>query len=821
MSSRRGFIQSLAGVQSLAGAFAAGFPSTVRSGIFLSGEASPSERWAAAELSRCFGEMTGVRVPIATGDRLPASLGVIAVGRSAITDKIGVEAPEGESCLLKTVGETLVVAGGPQRGTMYGVFALLERLGCRWFTADIERIPKLRGISPRPFNEIVAPAFEYREVFFTEAQGKEWSARNRLNGHFHQLDASVGGRIKFQPFAHSFYELVPPDQYFETHPEYFALVAGKRRRENAQLCLTNPDVVRLAIGRVQEWLAADRDVSIVSVSQNDGGGWCECEACQRIVREEGDAVSGLLLRFVNQVAMANPGSRIDTLAYQGTADAPLVTRPAENVVVRLCPIDACQGHSMDKCAYNQRTRERLDRWLQIAPKLYLWHYSTNFSHYLAPFPNYRELIADFSRFRREGLAGIFLEGAVSEGGGGEDAELRSWLAARLMWNPELDAAAEIRDFLGAVYGPAAPLMWRYFVLRHREVEAGEHLWIDQNVEAEYLTGRFLKDGRELLNRAYQRAGTAAARRRIERQLLSIEYVETMRGRRSRARGAEYGPEDAARVKADTGRLVAKAEALGITNFREGYPLVEHARVLEASGRNYPLVRVANGAVMAEVVPELGARVIALSRGGAPANILRVPDPGELGYPDCGGLYVGVHSSYVSRARGVMWRVESATPESVRLVGALERDVVVEMEVRADGSGLVVAGKVANRGSRAAPVAVRCTGEFGFGVARRVVLDYRNRTGDTKRLQIEAGDKPADDRRILSGDDVPGGEWMLAWPDSRIRVRNRFRAEQVSRCSVGWSFRGGLGVNLSLWSEEVELGSGQELGFGSEWELEDD
>ena len=244
-----------------------------RSGlIYLSPHASPSEKWAADQLSLFVEQMTGIRLPVTDQGPISAAETAIAVGTSDVTDRLGIRAPGGESCLLKTVGETLVIAGGRQRGTMYGVFLFLERVGCRWFTSDIARIPKRQTLELAPIDEICSPAFEYREVFFTEAQGKEWSARNRLNGHFHQLDASVGGRIQYMPFAHSFYELVPPDPYFRTHPEYFALVAGKRRGEMAQLCLTNTEIVQLAVVRIGQWLGEHPDVDVVSVSQNDGGG---------------------------------------------------------------------------------------------------------------------------------------------------------------------------------------------------------------------------------------------------------------------------------------------------------------------------------------------------------------------------------------------------------------------------------------------------------------------------------------------------------------------------------------------------------------------
>ena len=164
-------------------------------------------------------------------------------------------------------------------------------------------------------------------------------------------------QIVYMPLAHSFYDLVAPDRYFENHPEYFALVYGRRQREGAQLCLTNADVLRVAVEQLDQWLVGRSDVSIVSVSQNDSGGWCECEPCRQVIKEEGGAISGLALRFVNQVAervgASYPGKIFDMLAYQDTADPPSKVRPRANVQIRLCPMDACQAHSYRTCAYNR------------------------------------------------------------------------------------------------------------------------------------------------------------------------------------------------------------------------------------------------------------------------------------------------------------------------------------------------------------------------------------------------------------------------------------------------------------------------------------
>lgn len=816
-SSRRTFVRSAGGASlvSLAGGSGLAKSRSFPASIFRSPHASLSEKRAAEELQLHIEKMTGSRMRIDVSDQLPATRAVIAVGKSVLTDQLAITPPVGEACLLRTVGETLVVAGGQARGTMYGVSVLLEKLGCRWFTPDVARIPALRAFPSLELNELHSPAFSYREVFFTEGQGREWSARNRLNGHFHLLDASVGGRIEYKPFAHSFYDLVPPDRYFDSHPEYFAYVRGKRRKELAQLCLTNEDVVSLAVQQTRNWLTENPDISIVSVSQNDGGGWCECGPCSQVIREEGGAAAGLAVRFVNrvagQLAVSHPGRIVDMVAYQDTADAPLLARPLANVQIRLCPIDACQAHSYEACVYNRALYDRVQKWSRIAPRLIVWQYSVNFSHFLMPFPNYDSLISDIPKFRRAGISGMFIEGAVSEGGGGDDAELRSYLAARLLWNPKVSAATEIHEFLEAVYGPAAKPLQNYFDLRQHEVRKGQHLWMDQNVEAGYLTDGLLREGRALLLSASQRATGDGAQRRIARHLLSLDYVTAIRSRRCVFQGGFYGPRDPAVADSAAKKLVQAATGLGVTHLREGYPIQQQVRDWGDVAARYAGVvitngAITNGAISATVIPELGGRIIALGR----ANVLRVADPGELGYPHAGGIHAGLYEGSSRQPVTVAWGGAEAAADGVVVRGATAAGHQIEVYIRFEQDAMSLRVAVTSGSEINGRLVVAVRAEFTCGGAGNAALSYLG------RAQELAGDG----RVILYEKELPGGEWSLASGLPQFRLMNRFRVQEVARCEAGWSRRNsnGLNVVMTLVSPEVDLGRGAKLSLTSLYAL---
>ena len=271
----------------------------------------------------------------------------------------------GEGFRLTTSRTSVLIEGGRDRGCLYGAMELLERVGYRWFTPEHARVPARVAIPKLDLER--RPALAYREAFFTEAQDGDWSARNRLNGHFHRLEAQHGGRYFFQPWAHSFVELIPPPSFFAQHPEYFALVEGKRRAD-AQLCLSNPDVIRLSIQRVREWIAAHPDASAYSVSQNDNADWCECEQCASL----GPTTSDRLLQFVNRIARELPDKTIDTLAYQDTRRPPRSTVPAPNVLIRFCPIEACQAHALGRCRESIDAFHDYEGWRRTAKHIVPW-----------------------------------------------------------------------------------------------------------------------------------------------------------------------------------------------------------------------------------------------------------------------------------------------------------------------------------------------------------------------------------------------------------------------------------------------------------------
>jgi hypothetical protein len=549
--------------------------------IVMAEDAIPSERHAAQELQSYLERITSVRLPLVT-DADPPRRHEILIGFNRHAAGLGAQAepaalgPDG--FVLRTEGGRLIIAGGRPRGTLNGVYTFLEeQLGVRWFTPDVEHVPLSSRVRVPALRRRVVPALEYREVFWTEMMRQgDFAARQRVNGPHHRLEDRHGGpAVVYHPFVHSFDALIPRD-LFASHPDYFPWIDGERKGGYVQRCLSHPDVLDLAIRRVKEWIRDHPEATIISVSQNDTINNCRCDACRAVDEAEGGPC-GSLLKFVNAIAEAiepdHPRVRIDTLAYQYTRRPPATIRPRRNVIIRLCSIECCFAHPLDGCPSeaNRRFLADLEAWQPVAGTLYVWDYTPNFAHYLQIFPNFDVLQANVRAFVRHGVSGLFEQGNYSSGGGGELAPLRSYVLAKLLWNPETDVQRHVREFTDAYYGRAAASIREYLEITHAPVRAGDcHAHIFDRPNACYLTPPVLARAERVLDEAERMVEQESLRFRVRVARLPIWYsqlsLRLLEGEERRTRLREF---------------LALARQAGVSNISESKSIDVWAREMGA------------------------------------------------------------------------------------------------------------------------------------------------------------------------------------------------------------------------------------------------
>jgi len=501
--------------------------------IVISTEASTSEQTAAKELQKYIEQMSGVQLPI-TYDVKPLGRNILVGYSEQVAALTKAEKPEkdDESFTYKTVGHNLVIWGGSQRGTMYGVYTFLEKeLGIHWLTPKCTLIPKYdRWKLPR-LNHHEEPFVKYRySNYFVAKDAPDWSAHTKENMKWSPLASNYGGMEAYYG-AHTMEWLVPVKEFFATHPEYFCMREGKRYDGYGQLCLSNPDVLEICKTRMKQRMRENPEYRIYSLSQNDNFRFCECEKCKAIEDQYGGH-SGLIVWFVNQVADAVkdefPDKFIGTFAYQYSRQPPTGIKPRENVVIRLCSIECCFAHPLDAgCPQNDAFMRDLKGWSEIAPHLFIWDYIVDYAQYIAPWPNFQVLGPNIKVFGENKAIGIFEE-AQYQSTGAEFDEMKAWTVNQLLWNPKQDVDSLVSIFINGYYGKAAPYIKEYYNLCQSLVKPDIHYGIYIRENHEIYSDEFTKKAFDILNKAKAAAETEEVREQVDRVRMQPLYLQCMR-----------------------------------------------------------------------------------------------------------------------------------------------------------------------------------------------------------------------------------------------------------------------------------------------------
>jgi len=372
--------------------------------VVVSSSATETEKYAAEMLIKYVERITGTR-PSYRADGAFSGGKVISVGRTSYSDVsdyvIDKEKLGNDGFVAKTLGESLLICGGSDRGTLYGVYDFLEyQLGVKWLTSDVTYVPENADACVYKTDRTEVPAFAYRvyldpAAFFND--GTEFNTARRFTSEYLHLPDSAGGNLKWwQGYdTHNSLQWVKAERYVKNgkiSDEYVKAFAndghnvitdshiGGLLNYAADLCYTdgiNEDgsfeteteedgvkrktAIGMAIEGVTEVIGNDKDLNNYYLfGQSDiMNRPCLCPRCIDAAKKYGDA--GIMIRFVNALASAvesfaaenNIGREIDivTFAYQWSAQPPVNRNadgsysvkdktcvPRANVTVRLAPI---------------------------------------------------------------------------------------------------------------------------------------------------------------------------------------------------------------------------------------------------------------------------------------------------------------------------------------------------------------------------------------------------------------------------------------------------------------------------------------------------
>jgi hypothetical protein len=494
--------------------------------IVLPADAARNETHAATVLQDYIKRISGAALPVVKENayrQQPA----IFVGNTGAAEKFNTASIKNEGFLISTDAQDIYIKGARGKGVVYGVYTLLEKyMGCRKYANIPATLPAARNIHvPAHITDEQSPVFQYRETYYPAAFDDEYLEWHKL----HRFEDLWG------LWGHSFFKLVPPSTYFATHPEYYALVNGKRQA--TQLCLSNDAVFKITIDYLRKAIANNPDALYWSIAAEDGGGFCTCDQCSRVNAAEGSP-TGTLIRFVNRVAAVFPQQQFTTLAYQQTARPPRQTKPADNVYIMLSSIDAYRQQPLSTAPSAAAFRKNLDDWGAITGKLFVWDYTTQFTNYLAPFPDYDNLQPNLQYFATHKVKGVFSQGSADTYS--DMAELNSYLQAQLLWNPNQPAGPLITAFLDGYYGKAGKYIAQYLQALgntlHTTKATLDIYGNPVNNRADYLSPSAIDTYAALLDNAEKAVdGNSTLLARVRTARLPLEYTVLQQ---SRAYGTE-------------------------------------------------------------------------------------------------------------------------------------------------------------------------------------------------------------------------------------------------------------------------------------------
>jgi len=425
--------------------------------IVLTGDATESQYKSARELGKYIKLISGAELELIddssqTGNKRKIYLGDFNKGKLE-TNQISISTENGN----------IYLAGGSDDAIRNVVYVFLEKyFDCKWYAPGVEDVPTRTKMIVDSINYSYTPQITTRTVhsrLFYETP--DFADKHKVTHESFPLYAP-------EARVHTFHRFLPEERFYRSNPEYFAL-RGKQRLPT-QLCLTNEKVLQIVKDSVADLFKRHPQAVVVSVSQDDNQQHCQCGNCSAVDTEEGSA-SGTMIRFVNKVAEAFPDKIISTLAYQYTRK-PCKTKPADNVLVTLCSIECDRSGPIDlKC---KDFADDLIGWGKLTDNIRIWDYTTQFTNFLAPFPNMYTLQPNIRLFRDNNAKWIFEQHSNNPS---ELFELRSYLTAKLLWNPDLDFDALLTEFTDGYYERAGPWVKKYVDAIHAALKADDDFFL--------------------------------------------------------------------------------------------------------------------------------------------------------------------------------------------------------------------------------------------------------------------------------------------------------------------------------------------------------
>ncbi|MDH7480654.1 MAG: DUF4838 domain-containing protein [Armatimonadota bacterium] len=465
-------------------------------------------KFAAGELQRYLKEISGCELPIGSGDGPAIVLG-LRTDLSSDDDMLLPDPAVGfDGYALAITSDKIVVGGDNERGVVYGVYDLLERIGCRWFypqqdPKDVEVVPRLSTVRLEVGKTAIASPIEYRicnaSSFFFEVNPSAMKAqldvamKARYNGMGWQCDhrtpvgeqykqMEAGGVIKeikkrgmiLHGPAHSYPHFLPNDLYNE-HPEWFGMRNGKRVKQEfagSQFCLSNPEARQMFIKNAEKFVLESPGLDIFCPLPFDGGQFCECPECSKST--PADLMFVLMNELIERLSVSAPKLLVETYGGYNPKEPPEKVKPHPKLRIIWAHWGRYHGYGYDDARYD--LKDNLEKWRKSAPGGFTLcqYYTDNFATPWISAPYAIVIKGDRRYILSSGVKGVYVLHWAK--GYWWNHGLNSYMAGRCFYDVSLDPYDLIRDYAVYYFGEnAGPLLSAYYTQWATNIDLPYHV----------------------------------------------------------------------------------------------------------------------------------------------------------------------------------------------------------------------------------------------------------------------------------------------------------------------------------------------------------
>ena len=384
---------------------------------------------------------------------------------------------------IERQGTHFQITAENEQALFFGGIRLLEEFGFRHLLPGSSgRTLPTKKHTPTFKTIVEAPAFPYRGYHVCghshyNQNAVVWMAANRMSFKpCHNPEVSQD-LPKLQKnfltticFGHSYAEWIPREDFFESHPDFFPLIGGKRAPSGGgQLCFANPLLKEILEERIGKFMDRFPEVKVVSFMPNDGLGWCECSSCQKrdtLQEKKSKKVSTRVFGYTAELAKAltkkRPDRFLGTGAYNNYSEPPEDLPLMKNVAISLTTGARCLKHALTdpSCPSNREYLARTEAFTKKTGMVIFSEYYFASSWRIFPLPILTPLQETYRHLAAIGVKGVKSE--VVPGNEWDPLKITLYGVARLLWNPESSIEEIYKDFTSHYFGKKWKIFFNFY-----------------------------------------------------------------------------------------------------------------------------------------------------------------------------------------------------------------------------------------------------------------------------------------------------------------------------------------------------------------------